>query len=131
METPCFLSGTSRSCTAPGLFGTDTIRLTQSLPVASGAASVCGRQTTAKRVRLKASSWIAREATCRPNSLPARSLAIAAQAGLVAASRAPSALLAAARRSAWGKWVLSQSSVSYTHLRAHETDSYLVCRLLL
>src|SRR5680860_1798206 len=23
------------------------------------------------------------------------------------------------------------SSVSYTHLRAHETDSYLVCRLLL
>src|SRR5665647_1279722 len=24
-----------------------------------------------------------------------------------------------------------QSPVSYTHLRAHETDSYLVCRLLL
>src|SRR5680860_1659496 len=24
-----------------------------------------------------------------------------------------------------------RSSVSYTHLRAHETDSYLVCRLLL
>src|SRR5680860_1786124 len=24
-----------------------------------------------------------------------------------------------------------QSAVSYTHLRAHETDSYLVCRLLL
>src|SRR5664279_1110120 len=24
-----------------------------------------------------------------------------------------------------------QGSVSYTHLRAHETDSYLVCRLLL
>ena len=23
------------------------------------------------------------------------------------------------------------SAVSYTHLRAHETDSYLVCRLLL
>ena len=23
------------------------------------------------------------------------------------------------------------NSVSYTHLRAHETDSYLVCRLLL
>ena len=23
------------------------------------------------------------------------------------------------------------STVSYTHLRAHETDSYLVCRLLL
>ena len=23
------------------------------------------------------------------------------------------------------------TSVSYTHLRAHETDSYLVCRLLL
>src|SRR5665647_3498277 len=27
-------------------------------------------------------------------------------------------------------WRLSTSSVSYTHLRAHETDSYLVCRLL-
>ena len=26
---------------------------------------------------------------------------------------------------------LSAGSVSYTHLRAHETDSYLVCRLLL
>src|SRR5680860_1846437 len=25
----------------------------------------------------------------------------------------------------------SLSAVSYTHLRAHETDSYLVCRLLL
>ena len=24
-----------------------------------------------------------------------------------------------------------QYAVSYTHLRAHETDSYLVCRLLL
>src|SRR5665647_3881221 len=24
-----------------------------------------------------------------------------------------------------------QTAVSYTHLRAHETDSYLVCRLLL
>ena len=27
--------------------------------------------------------------------------------------------------------LLSRTSVSYTHLRAHETDSYLVCRLLL
>ena len=27
--------------------------------------------------------------------------------------------------------VSSNVSVSYTHLRAHETDSYLVCRLLL
>src|SRR5665647_1586675 len=26
---------------------------------------------------------------------------------------------------------LAQIPVSYTHLRAHETDSYLVCRLLL
>ena len=25
----------------------------------------------------------------------------------------------------------ASKSVSYTHLRAHETDSYLVCRLLL
>src|SRR5680860_1245834 len=27
--------------------------------------------------------------------------------------------------------LLPQAAVSYTHLRAHETDSYLVCRLLL
>src|SRR5664279_5786579 len=27
--------------------------------------------------------------------------------------------------------VLTRRPVSYTHLRAHETDSYLVCRLLL
>ena len=26
---------------------------------------------------------------------------------------------------------IDTTSVSYTHLRAHETDSYLVCRLLL
>ena len=31
-------------------------------------------------------------------------------------------------RSAWGNFY---EAVSYTHLRAHETDSYLVCRLLL
>src|SRR5665647_3170615 len=30
-----------------------------------------------------------------------------------------------------GKYVLTAPPVSYTHLRAHETDSYLVCRLLL
>ena len=28
-------------------------------------------------------------------------------------------------------WLGLMGSVSYTHLRAHETDSYLVCRLLL
>ena len=28
-------------------------------------------------------------------------------------------------------WGISTDAVSYTHLRAHETDSYLVCRLLL
>src|SRR5665647_2366023 len=27
--------------------------------------------------------------------------------------------------------IMNQEAVSYTHLRAHETDSYLVCRLLL
>src|SRR5664279_3640836 len=30
-----------------------------------------------------------------------------------------------------GGVVITHGSVSYTHLRAHETDSYLVCRLLL
>src|SRR5680860_1772912 len=29
------------------------------------------------------------------------------------------------------QYPLTSMSVSYTHLRAHETDSYLVCRLLL
>ena len=29
------------------------------------------------------------------------------------------------------KELISTQAVSYTHLRAHETDSYLVCRLLL
>src|SRR5680860_1764185 len=28
-------------------------------------------------------------------------------------------------------YAFTQEAVSYTHLRAHETDSYLVCRLLL
>src|SRR5664279_5774902 len=28
-------------------------------------------------------------------------------------------------------WLFRPTAVSYTHLRAHETDSYLVCRLLL
>src|SRR5665647_695279 len=32
---------------------------------------------------------------------------------------------------AYGYFANSIFSVSYTHLRAHETDSYLVCRLLL
>src|SRR5665647_3805848 len=31
----------------------------------------------------------------------------------------------------YGRAELYPKSVSYTHLRAHETDSYLVCRLLL
>src|SRR5664279_3890442 len=31
----------------------------------------------------------------------------------------------------WAEMSWSQWPVSYTHLRAHETDSYLVCRLLL
>src|SRR5664279_771895 len=38
--------------------------------------------------------------------------------------------LAAARRGIPVAWH-TPSAVSYTHLRAHETDSYLVCRLLL
>ena len=29
------------------------------------------------------------------------------------------------------KALVTYIAVSYTHLRAHETDSYLVCRLLL
>ena len=29
------------------------------------------------------------------------------------------------------KWIGTDGSVSYTHLRAHETPEHLVCRLLL
>src|SRR5665647_3758006 len=32
---------------------------------------------------------------------------------------------------AWNRSKEGKIAVSYTHLRAHETDSYLVCRLLL
>ena len=34
-------------------------------------------------------------------------------------------------RAAEGFNAVGSKPVSYTHLRAHETDSYLVCRLLL
>src|SRR5664279_2956082 len=35
-------------------------------------------------------------------------------------------------RAAWKNYIpVCRAVVSYTHLRAHETDSYLVCRLLL
>src|SRR5680860_561491 len=51
----------------------------------------------------------------------------------------PRACITAGRRSLWklersGWQVIRHAKpipVSYTHLRAHETDSYLVCRLLL
>src|SRR5664279_2085475 len=33
--------------------------------------------------------------------------------------------------STYAVWCVDTTPVSYTHLRAHETDSYLVCRLLL
>ena len=35
------------------------------------------------------------------------------------------------RNEFFGQTELPSTTVSYTHLRAHETDSYLVCRLLL
>src|SRR5665647_509702 len=44
------------------------------------------------------------------------------------AKRSPGPCCWTTTRSAGGT---ACSSVSYTHLRAHETDSYLVCRLLL
>ena len=53
--------------------------------------------------------------------------------GATAGSHAPRSLIEASRVTpirAHGS-VASTKAVSYTHLRAHETDSYLVCRLLL
>src|SRR5665647_3807831 len=41
------------------------------------------------------------------------------------------AVLECARQISPGSVVTYSEPVSYTHLRAHETDSYLVCRLLL
>src|SRR5665647_3798291 len=38
---------------------------------------------------------------------------------------------ATSRTTLLGLIAAKEASVSYTHLRAHETDSYLVCRLLL
>src|SRR5665647_2301684 len=35
------------------------------------------------------------------------------------------------RETGSASWLCRVTAVSYTHLRAHETDSYLVCRLLL
>src|SRR5665647_2713451 len=44
---------------------------------------------------------------------------------------APGATLKSIKRVLSHTQALGQCPVSYTHLRAHETDSYLVCRLLL
>ncbi len=66
------------SWTAPGRFGTETTRLVQSWPVAFGCGCASGCATTAKRVRLWASSWIAGATRCRPNSLAG---AVAGDAG--------------------------------------------------
>ena len=52
MDTPLSLRGINRSCTAPGLLGTDTTSEVQSLPEAGGVAKVCGKVMMAKRVRL-------------------------------------------------------------------------------
>ena len=57
MDTPLFLRGTNKSCTAPGRLGTDTTRLVQSFPDAGGVAKVWGSAITAKRVRLAASQF--------------------------------------------------------------------------
>src|SRR5665647_3757359 len=40
-------------------------------------------------------------------------------------------VLGHAPRTAQDRLRVARAPVSYTHLRAHETDSYLVCRLLL
>src|SRR5665647_3604559 len=70
-------------------------------------------------------------------------MVLAASSSLSAAIASPSASVIRARLSrsasacaAIDRFIsslssTSLSSVSYTHLRAHETDSYLVCRLLL
>src|SRR3989344_4495409 len=108
MDTPWRLSGTSRSCTAPGRLSTETARLVQSWPVTPAGVARSVWLTMTKRVRLCASSCTAFCTTCRPYCVAARSLASAATAGLAAASRAPSALLETATRSASGRFWLNQ-----------------------
>src|SRR5665647_42411 len=60
----------------------------------------------------------------------ANALVLSIRAGV--AKRSPGPCCWSTTRSAGGTACSSRmASVSYTHLRAHETDSYLVCRLLL
>ena len=87
-------------------------------PWARGGAA--GWVTMAKRVRLWASSWIAGATTCRPYSLPARSLAMAASDG----SRRPGARLrrcsATGRRSACGRCRLQPGVALRQRLRMRQ-----------
>ena len=109
IDTPLVFSGTSRSCTAPGLFGTETTRLVQSRPEAGGigqrlrqaddgeAGAVVGVVLDRVRDDVQAElAWRRVRWRCRPRP------------GCVAARRAPSALLETARRSAFGRCLASQ-----------------------
>src|SRR5680860_1827198 len=66
-----------------------------------------------------------------PPSLPAEVPASLPDPPQAARARDAPAKVAVIIRRFLRIWVLSLDAVSYTHLRAHETDSYLVCRLLL
>src|SRR5680860_1836924 len=95
--------------------------MTVSLTMPPGAASMLGRVTGAvpatpeSRLCVSAGVWTSTE----PPAAPAVKLMVTGWALVLTTipDSAPASPLARA--------------VSYTHLRAHETDSYLVCRLLL
>src|SRR5680860_1016930 len=78
-----------------------------------------------------------RDRFVQPDELPRLLTAIKEQSNPYIKSALMMCLLTGARRSEVlsAQWpdvdLTAGRSVSYTHLRAHETDSYLVCRLLL
>src|SRR5665647_2352321 len=83
-------------------------------------------------------AWADRRAGDTPRGAVSASAARGASGAHAALVRAHPLLAALGRRRAHGGGfrrdrVLApaRGPVSYTHLRAHETDSYLVCRLLL
>src|SRR5680860_1040256 len=85
-----------------------------------GAANCCGSTRGAQVLGAETGRTMSRyfSATARPSRV-ARYASISTSIGAIT-NRSVTSLIAARRR-----------PVSYTHLRAHETDSYLVCRLLL
>src|SRR5664279_138237 len=93
------------------------------------------RAVAIRKPRMKIAALTATDSTVRPIVRPAPRLAPNAAALLPSADRmvvpsTASPTVASSSRLT-PRALIGLGPVSYTHLRAHETDSYLVCRLLL